>query len=108
MGGLRERAERELRGDILPFWLKYAVDDEFGGFHGQITNDLKINPWAHKGLILNARILWTFSKAYKVTGMSRIWERRGGRTNICGGISGIQNSGACTGWWTTGASQWKR
>jgi len=68
MGGLRERVERELRGDILPFWLKYAVDDEFGGFHGQITNDLKINPSAHKGLILNARILWTFSKAYKVYG----------------------------------------
>jgi mannobiose 2-epimerase len=68
MGGLRERVERELRGDILPFWLKYAVDDEFGGFHGQITNDLKINPRAHKELILNARILWTFSKAYKVYG----------------------------------------
>jgi len=68
MGGLRERVERELRGDILPFWLKYAVDDEFGGFHGQITNDLKIDPRAHKGLILNARILWTFSKAYKVYG----------------------------------------
>ena len=68
MDGLRERVERELRGDILPFWLKYAVDDEFGGFHGQITNDLKINPRAHNGLILNARILWTFSKAYKVYG----------------------------------------
>ncbi len=37
-------AGRELRGDILPFWLKYAVDDEFGGFRGQITNDLKIDP----------------------------------------------------------------
>jgi len=68
MGGLRERVEREVRGDILPFWLKYAVDDEFGGFHGQITNDLKVDPRAHKGLILNARILWTFSKAYKVYG----------------------------------------
>ena len=30
MGGFRERVERELRGQILPFWLKYAVDDEFG------------------------------------------------------------------------------
>jgi cellobiose epimerase len=65
---LRERVERELRGDILPFWLKYAVDDEYGGFRGQIANDLTIDPLAHKGLILNARILWTFSKAYKVYG----------------------------------------
>jgi mannobiose 2-epimerase len=64
--GLRERVERELRGDILPFWLKYAVDDEYGGFRGQIANDLTIDPLAHKGLILNARILWTFAKAYKV------------------------------------------
>ena len=68
MGGLRERVERELRGDILPFWLKHAVDKEFGGFRGQITNDLKIDPKANKGLILNARILWTFSKAYRVYG----------------------------------------
>jgi mannobiose 2-epimerase len=64
--GLRERVERELRGDILPFWLKYAVDDEYGGFRGQIANDLTIDPLAHKGLILNARILWTFAKAHKV------------------------------------------
>ena len=66
--GLRERVERELRGDILPFWLKYAVDEEYGGFRGQITNDLTIDPLAHKGLILNARILWTFAKAYNVYG----------------------------------------
>jgi len=66
--GLRERVERELLGDILPFWLKYAVDHEFGGFRGQIANDLTIDPLAHKGLILNARILWTFAKAYKVYG----------------------------------------
>ena len=68
MDGLRERVERELLGDILPFWLNYAVDDDFGGFRGQISNDLKIDPLAHKGLILNARILWTFAKAYKVYG----------------------------------------
>jgi mannobiose 2-epimerase len=65
---LRERVELELRSDILPFWLKYAVDDEYGGFRGQIANDLTIDPLAHKGLILNARILWTFAKAYKVYG----------------------------------------
>jgi mannobiose 2-epimerase len=65
---LRERVEKELRGDILPFWLKYAVDEEFGGFRGQIANDLTIDPLAHKGLILNARILWAFAKAHKVYG----------------------------------------
>ena len=67
-GLLREKAERELRGDILPFWLKYVVDEEYGGFRGQIANDLTIVPRAYKGLILNVRILWTFAKAYKVYG----------------------------------------
>ena len=74
MDELRRRVERELLGDILPFWLKYAVDDEYGGFRGQITNDLMIDPLAHKGLILNARILWTFAKAYKVYG-DEVYER---------------------------------
>src|SRR5271157_6642339 len=68
MDDFRERVERELLDDILPFWLKYAVDHDFGGFRGQIANDLTIDPLAHKGLILNARILWTFAKAYKVYG----------------------------------------
>jgi len=65
---LRQKVEAELLSDILPFWLKNAIDDEFGGFRGQISNDLKIDPHAAKGLILNARILWTFSKAFNVYG----------------------------------------
>lgn len=62
----RKRVEIELLEDILPFWLKYVVDEEYGGFRGQIANDLTIDPQADKGLILNARILWTFARAYKV------------------------------------------
>ena len=63
---LRQRVESELRSNILPFWLKHAVDEQYGGFRGQIANDLTIDPRAPKGLILNARILWTFSKAFSV------------------------------------------
>ena len=65
---LRGRVERELCSNILPFWLNYAIDPDFGGFRGQITNDLVVDPRAAKGLILNARILWTFAKAYSVFG----------------------------------------
>jgi cellobiose epimerase len=68
MQGLRQRVENELLSNILPFWLKYAIDDQYGGFRGQIANDLTIDPLANKGLILNARILWTFSKAFTVYG----------------------------------------
>ena len=63
---LRRQVEAELLSDILPFWLKYTIDDEYGGFRGQVLNDLTIDPHAAKGLILNARILWTFSKAFSV------------------------------------------
>ena len=66
MDDLRQRVEAELCSNILPFWLKYTIDEEFGGFRGRISNDLTIDPHAAKGLILNARILWTFSKAYSV------------------------------------------
>ncbi|MGD0941877.1 MAG: AGE family epimerase/isomerase [Terracidiphilus sp.] len=66
MQDLRQKVEAELRFDVLPFWLKYSIDEEFGGFRGQISNDLSIDPLAAKGLILNARILWTFSKAFTV------------------------------------------
>jgi mannobiose 2-epimerase len=65
---LRERVEKELLGNILPFWLKHTPDNEHGGFCGQIKNDLSVDPSANKGLILNARILWTFSAAHKVYG----------------------------------------
>jgi mannobiose 2-epimerase len=63
---LRSRVEGELLSNILPFWLKYAVDNEYGGFRGQIANDLTFDAQANKGLILNARILWTFSRAFSV------------------------------------------
>lgn len=66
MHDLTQRVEEELRSDILPFWLKHTIDEEYGGFRGQIANDLTVDTHAAKGLILNARILWTFSKAFSV------------------------------------------
>jgi len=62
----RQKVEAELLTDILPFWLKYVIDDEYGGFRGRIANDRTIDPHADKGLILNTRILWTFSKAFSL------------------------------------------
>ena len=55
--------EKHLTEKILPFWEQYAPDPEYGGFRGRIANDLTIDPRAPRGLVLNARILWTFAKA---------------------------------------------
>ena len=64
MHELRRKVEAELLSNILPFWLENTIDNKYGGFKGRIANDLTSNPRAGKGLILNARILWTFAKAY--------------------------------------------
>lgn len=56
----------ELENNILPFWLTKMVDLEHGGFYGRITGDDVLEASASKGAILNARILWTFSAAYRL------------------------------------------
>ncbi|MGZ4461480.1 MAG: AGE family epimerase/isomerase [Gaiellaceae bacterium] len=61
---LSTTAERELRENILPFWAGPAVDER-GGFQGLVAGDMHVDPLAPKGCVLNARILWTFSAAYR-------------------------------------------
>ena len=65
LSALSAAAEQELRHDILPFWAERTVDLQQGGFYGLITNDLRIDRDAPKGCVLNARILWTFSAAFR-------------------------------------------
>ncbi len=50
--------------NILSFWSKHSVDQKHGGFAGEVDALGAIVPGADKGLVLNARILWTFSYAY--------------------------------------------
>ena len=57
-----------LTGNILPFWIEKMVDRENGGFYGRIDGHGNLHADAEKGGILNARILWTFSAAYRVLG----------------------------------------
>lgn len=58
-------AEKNLRENILPFWLKHTRDRARGGFFGEITDDVKIDQDASRGALLTSRILWTFSAAYR-------------------------------------------
>jgi mannobiose 2-epimerase len=55
--------EQDLRENILPFWAHHVVDEEHGGFHGLVMDDLRVDPLAPKGGVLNARILWSYSAA---------------------------------------------
>lgn len=55
--------KKELIENILPFWMKYGIEKKGLGFYGAV--DLAGNPVvsANKSIVLNARILWTFSAA---------------------------------------------
>ena len=57
-----------VQNNILRFWLEKMQDRENGGFYGRIDGSEVLHPDAEKGAILNARILWSFSAAYRVLG----------------------------------------
>lgn len=56
-----------LNDNILSFWSRKMVDP-IGGFYGRIDGQGKLHEQADKAVILNTRILWTYSAAYQVTG----------------------------------------
>lgn len=63
----REEVKRELTQNILPFWIN-LMDQNNGGFFGEVSAGGEPDAQAAKGGILNARILWTFSHAYRIFG----------------------------------------
>ena len=65
---MRQEMQDVLQRNILRFWLEKMQDREHGGFYGRIDADEVLHPEAEKGAILNARILWSFSAAYRVLG----------------------------------------
>lgn len=64
LSALSDAAHRELVHNILPFWRRYAVDEQHGGFHGQLDAGLLPDPSAPRSAVLYTRLLWTFSEAY--------------------------------------------
>jgi mannobiose 2-epimerase len=59
----QKRVRKELDENIIPFWLNRTIDAG-GGFIGRMSNDGTVDKKAPKGLVLNSRILWTFSSLY--------------------------------------------
>ena len=66
----KQEVREVLEDNILRFWIERMQDEEHGGFYGRIDNQNILHADADKGAILNARILWTFSAAYRVLGKS--------------------------------------
>ncbi|MDP4221805.1 MAG: AGE family epimerase/isomerase [Bacteroidota bacterium] len=63
---LKKEVKENLTGNILHYWTTRMIDNRNGGFYGRIDFKEQLYPEAEKGGILNARILWTYSSAYRV------------------------------------------
>jgi mannobiose 2-epimerase len=49
---------------ILDYWMNYVVDKENGGFYGSVDNMNIPDRDAAKGVVMNCRLLWTFSASF--------------------------------------------
>jgi mannobiose 2-epimerase len=67
----REALEKELHSNLLPFWRGRCLDHLHGGFIGEMAEDGTVRGDAAKGLVLNARLGWTFSALYRQLGDER-------------------------------------
>ena len=54
--------------NILAWWEEHGIDRVNEGFYGRILNDKTVDARATKGIVLNTRILWTFSAAARFVG----------------------------------------
>ena len=57
-----QEVRENLTSCILPYWLK--LKDPKGGFYGEVSSKGVVFYDAPRGVILNARLIWTFSAAY--------------------------------------------
>lgn len=73
MKNLETALKAELEENILPFWMERMQDSD-GGFYGRIDGNGNLDASAPRGAILNARILWTFSSAFRILGNARYLE----------------------------------
>ncbi len=58
-----ERYRRDLLESVIPFWLRYSPDREFGGYYTCLDRDGSIYD-TRKYVWLQGRMVWTFSKLY--------------------------------------------
>lgn len=58
-----KEVRENLTENILPYWLR--LKDPRGGFYGEVSSTGEVLYDAPRGVILNARIIWSFAAAFK-------------------------------------------
>jgi mannobiose 2-epimerase len=61
-------AERDLHENLLAWWSKNVMSDP-NGFYGRVGPKGDIDADADRFIVLSARLLWTYSAAFRVTGV---------------------------------------
>ncbi len=66
VASMKAEMQDVLENNILRFWIDNMVDNDNGGFYGRMDGNGNLHADSEKGAILNSRILWAFSAAYRV------------------------------------------
>lgn len=64
--------KNELTNNILPFWEKYSIDNEYGGYFTCLEREGKVFD-TDKFIWLQCRQVWTFSKLYNDFSLEERW-----------------------------------
>ena len=65
---LYQKCYKDLTENLLPWWMTYGVDEKYGGWWGAVDYDNKPIEGHSKFITLAARLVWTFSSAYRILG----------------------------------------
>src|SRR5689334_1920567 len=61
----------QLLGEVVPFWEGHAIDDGYGGFWTHLLRDGSRYSSGDKYLVMQTRMIYSFSTAYRVSGQRR-------------------------------------
>lgn len=62
----------ELLDNVIPFWERYSVDKEYGGYFTCLDRDGRVFD-TDKFIWLQCRQVWTFSRFYNEVSQNKTW-----------------------------------
>lgn len=68
-----EKYKRELLDSVMPFWVKYSNDEQYGGFFTCLDRDGSVFD-TDKFMWLQGRQIWTLSTLYNQVEQNEVWK----------------------------------
>ena len=67
MQKLLDFARHDLENNLMKWWLEHSVDEKNGGYYGAVKHDNTPVEDADRFIVVNARLVWTFTAVYAQT-----------------------------------------